>query len=321
MGVNATRQKTRNYFENSVFFLDKVTYCSPHRLLENLLIFSMAISRKKRVNSNKDVYEKAEDLPEAKKKMYVSILEDFDKQVVARIEQIHSAINALQTQVKSQFRMNLLKEPRNIRQMKVEDLYYNEEDDDQAITDKLNLTVECAKVAMSVDKLVSNEVKTNVKSKGKAKATKKKSSILSQGPGFANTGVRRSTRKRTNPSSFLISSTPLASSTLTAAALGCTTAKTSRTKGRLVDQTPASSGIGKMNGLSMRTAKADEKFLVSMQGSPVYVPKAGKSKQKDNMIPVPLGNGKTLMVPTDNPDVQPILQNLIKSCMRIMDQK
>ena len=139
--------------------------------------------------------------------------------VVARIEQIHSAINALQTQVKSQFRMNLLKEPRNIRQMKVEDLYYNEEHN-QFINDKINLTVECAKVAMSVDKLVSNEVKTNVKSKGKAKATKKKSSILSQGPGFANTGVRRSTRKRTNPSSFLISSTPLASSTLTAAALG-----------------------------------------------------------------------------------------------------
>ena len=117
---------------------------------------------------------------------------------------------------------------------------------------------------------------------------------------------------------------------------GCTTAKSTRTKGRLVDQTPASSGIGKMNGLSMitpkfdlntplhrtamRTAKADEKFLVSMQGSPVYVPK-GKSKQQGNMIPVPLGNGKTLVVPADNPEVQPILQNLIRSCMRIMDQK
>ena len=115
--------------------------------------------------------------------------------------------------------MNLLKEPRNIRQMKVEDLYYNEEDDDQAITDKLNLTVECAKVAMSVDKLVSNEVKTNVKSKGKkgvAKTTKKKSSILSQGPGLASTGIRRSTRKRTNQSSW-ISETPLASSTMTTA--------------------------------------------------------------------------------------------------------
>ena len=102
--------------------------------------------------------------------------------------------------------------------MKVEDLYYNEEHN-QFINDKINLTVECAKVAMSVDKLVLNEVKTNVKSKGKAKATKKKSSILSQGPGFANTGVRRSTRKRTNQSSW-ISETPLASSTLTAAALG-----------------------------------------------------------------------------------------------------
>ena len=142
--------------------------------------------------------------------------------VVARIEQIHSAINALQTQVKSQFRMNLLKEPRNIRQMKVEDLYYNEEHN-QFINDKIN--VECAKVAMSVDKLVLNEVKTNVKSKGKkgiTKGTKNKSSILSQCPGLASTGIRRSTRKRTNQSSW-ISETPLASSTLTAAALGMLT--------------------------------------------------------------------------------------------------
>ena len=50
----------------------------PPRLLENLL--NMAITRKKRGKSIKDVYEKAEDLPEGKKKMYNSILEDFDKQ-------------------------------------------------------------------------------------------------------------------------------------------------------------------------------------------------------------------------------------------------
>ena len=50
----------------------------PPRLLENLL--NMAITRKKRGKSIKDVYEKAEDLPESKKKMYNSILEDFDKQ-------------------------------------------------------------------------------------------------------------------------------------------------------------------------------------------------------------------------------------------------
>ena len=105
--------------------------------------------------------------------------------------------------------------------MKVEDFYYNSEDDDQAIADKLNLTVECAKVAVAVSNSVSNEVKTNVKSKSKkrsSKASKKKSSILAQGPALTSTGIRRSTRKRTAPS--WISETPLASSTLTAAALG-----------------------------------------------------------------------------------------------------
>ena len=35
---------------------------------------------KKKATSNKDVYEKAEDLPEGRKKLYDSILEDFDKQ-------------------------------------------------------------------------------------------------------------------------------------------------------------------------------------------------------------------------------------------------
>ena len=40
----------------------------------------MAKTRKKLGKSNKDVYEKAEDLPEGKKKMYNSIREDFDKQ-------------------------------------------------------------------------------------------------------------------------------------------------------------------------------------------------------------------------------------------------
>ena len=34
---------------------------------------------------------------------------------------------------KSQFRMNLLKLPRNVRQMKAEDSYYNENDDDQSM--------------------------------------------------------------------------------------------------------------------------------------------------------------------------------------------
>jgi uncharacterized protein (DUF302 family) len=35
---------------------------------------------KQKARSNKDVYEKVEDLPEVRQKNYFSILEDFDKQ-------------------------------------------------------------------------------------------------------------------------------------------------------------------------------------------------------------------------------------------------
>ena len=35
---------------------------------------------KQKAKSNKDVYEKVEDLPEVRQKNYFSILEDFDKQ-------------------------------------------------------------------------------------------------------------------------------------------------------------------------------------------------------------------------------------------------
>ena len=73
---------------------------------------------------------------------------------------------------------------------------------------------------------------------------------------------------------------------------------------------------------AMRAQKADERFLVSFNGSPVYVGKGRRAKKEDNnLIPIPIGNGKTLMVPADNPDVQPIIQNLISSCMNIMKKE
>ena len=206
----------------------------------------MAKAKKRVISNNKDVYEKAEDLPEGKKKAYDSILEDFDRQgnilqcrlltnlntflikfqrfslsVASRIEQINSSIEALQKQIKSQFRVAKVRLPKAVRDDKAENFYYNDGDNDEAIADKLNMTVELAKVAVEITKEVSAEVKNTVKSKGKkasAKLSKKKSSILSQGPALTSTAVRRSTRKRTAPS--WISETPLASSTLTAAALG-----------------------------------------------------------------------------------------------------
>lgn len=287
---------------------------------------------KKNAKTSKNLYEKAEDLPENRKKIYHSILEDLDKQVEARIEQINSAIGVLQKQIKSQFKVALLQQPRATRLLKVEDFYYNES---VGGDEKTDLNVECAKVAVAISNNVSNEVKTTVKeasckkSKASTKRRTKKSSILaSHGARPMGTGVRRSTRKRSEPSwmsETRISETPLASSTLTAAALGgFSTAKTTRGKGRLASQTPMVTPKFDMttplNRTVSRTAKADEKFLMSMQGSPVYVGGKSKSVKNDNLIPLPIGNGQTLMVPADNPEVQPLLQSLIKNCMKIMNK-
>ena len=187
-------------------------------------------------------------------------------------------------------------------------------------------------MAVSVSKSISNEVKTKALKKKEPttsrRTTKKKSSILAQGP--PTTGVRRSTRKRAAPS--WLSETPLASSTLTAAALGgFSTAKAPRSKMAMMTPlgikgqgfpsmiTPKFDPTTPLNQSVMRTQKQDEKFLVSMNGSPVYVPRGKKKDQ--NLIPIPIGNGKTLMVPADNPEIQPMIQNLISSCMNIMNNK
>ena len=147
---------------------------------------------------------------------------------------------------------------------------------------------------------------------------------------FMFAGTRRSTRKRVAPS--WVSETPLASSTLTAAALGgFSTAKSTRSRSKTA-ATPSVAGFPSLitpkfdpmtplTRTATRTAKADEKFLLSMNGSPVYVGGRGAKAKKENLIPVPIGDGKTLMVPADNPDVQPIIQKLINSCLNIMGKK
>lgn len=233
----------------------------------------------------------------------------------------------MRTQIKSQFKVALLQLPRSVREMKVEDMYYNDTND-QA-NGPPDLTLECAKVAVSVSNSISKEVETTVKSGSKTKGKKgsKKSSILAQGPPAS--GSRKSTRNRFAPS--WTGEAPLASSTLTAAALGgFASAKKTRSRKQLQPQTP----IGKVSAATpmitpkfdpatplhrsaMRTQKADEKFLISMNGSPVYVGagRGGRTSNKDNMIPLPIGDGKTLMVPADNPEVQPLVQQLIKNCL------
>jgi len=292
---------------------------------------------KKKGKSTQNVYEKAEDLPEGRKKLYDSILEDFDKQVEARIEQLNSAIGALQKQIKSQFKVALLQQSRATRQLKVEDFYYKDSGSSSE-EEKTDLNVECAKLAVSISNNISKEVKTTVcgaSSKGKKSppGTKgrrtKKSSILASHGAVPNSGVRRSTRKRLAPSwldETGPSATPLASSTLTAAALGgFSTAKPSRSKGKIFAAqtpmiTPKFDMATPLNRTVSRTAKAEEKFLMSMQGSPVYVGGRSRSTKNENLIPLPIGNGQTLMVPADNPEVQPLLQSLLQKCMKLMNK-
>ena len=47
-----------------------------------------------------------------------------------------------------------------------------------------------------------------------------------------------------------------------------------------------------LNRTVSRTAKADEKFLMSMQGSPVYVGGRSRSTKNENLIPLPIGKSK-----------------------------
>jgi hypothetical protein len=325
----------------------------------------MPITRKQMAKSNMNVYEKADELPDERKKIYESILEDFDKQgfflqnctffrlqtllrcfllfwlVISRIEQIYSSVNALQKQIRSQFKVALLQQPRSVRDIKVEEFYYTNDENEAylaASSTSTNLTAELAKLAAISNSNVSKEVKTTVKGSGKKRVSgaaqkKKKSSILS-GALSSRSAARRSTRNRF-ASSSLLSENPLASSTLTTAALGCTTAKSSRTKARMMTaQTPAgASGMSflggrgmitpkfnpntPMNRSVMRTKREDEKWLVSMNGSPVYIGGRKGKGNDNNVIPLPLGNGNTLMVPADNPQVQ----NLIQSCMSLMNKQ
>ena len=68
---------------------------------------------------------------------------------------MNSAVEALQKQVTSQFRVAKVRLPKAVREDKAENYYYNENDEEEAIESKLNMTVELAKVAFEISKEVS----------------------------------------------------------------------------------------------------------------------------------------------------------------------
>ena len=65
---------------------------------------------------------------------------------------------------------------------------------------------------------------------------------------------------------------------------------------------------------AMRHQKNTEKFLFSLNGSPVQI--MPNQTQNEDVIPIPLANGSTILVPVDHPDIQPHVEALKKSCLK-----
>ena len=147
----------------------------------------MGNSRKKPpvVKKNPNMYQTASELPGDRKEKYSSIVEDFDKETSARVEEIEAQVNVMKTNIKQVLRRTLLQMPRNVRQLKAEDFYYEPKQEIvPMMNQKIELNTEFAKVAESVNDLVLKDfsklnIKPKMSSKTKAKQNKrKKSSIL-----------------------------------------------------------------------------------------------------------------------------------------------
>ena len=151
----------------------------------------MVKSRKKPVcnTKNSNIYQTVSELPEAKKEKYSSIVQDFDKETKARVEEIEAQVDVMKTNIKQVLRRTLLQMPRNVRQLNAEDFYYEPKQEIvPMMNQKIELNTEFAKVAKSVNDLVLNDFsKMNlmikpkmmmVNTKTKARKNKKKSSIL-----------------------------------------------------------------------------------------------------------------------------------------------
>ena len=165
----------------------------------------MGISRKKPVcnknNTTTTTYQTVSELPEAKKEKYSSIVQDFDKETEARVEEIEAQVDVMKTNIKQVLKMTLLQMPRDVRQLKAEDFYYEPKQEIVPMMNpKMELNNEFAKVAKSVNDLVSKDFsKMNIKSakmmmtKTKARQNKKKKSsiLLAEGNIFVNFWIHR----------------------------------------------------------------------------------------------------------------------------------
>ena len=269
--------------------------------------------------STDDLYA-LEQLPEDKKKCYHSLLEDFDKQVEARIEEARAEVEKIMKQLQNAYKVEIFKLPKDQKNLLIEDLVLknmemNRNKSDNPMRESSIFQSNLAKVSESVDSLVTKEVakvEKSAKKKGRGgtstvKKTKSKQYFNEPPPPST---LRRSSRKRipSNRSMFSVE-TPLAGAGYAKGPL-TSTAYSNRTRamGRngSVMQTPCgpnyASGFPDVSCVLpaitpkfnietpltkqmsiMRPANQNE-TLMSLRGSPIYV---GETARKNRRAKAP----------------------------------
>ena len=112
--------------------------------------------------STDDLYA-LEQLPEDKKKCYHSLLEDFDKQVEARIEEARAEVEKIMKQLQNAYKVEIFKLPKDQKNLLIEDLVLknmemNRNKSDNPMRESSIFQSNLAKVSESVDSLVTKEV-------------------------------------------------------------------------------------------------------------------------------------------------------------------
>jgi len=287
--------------------------------------------------ANENTYT-LEEMPDERKKQYESLLEDFDKQVEAHIEEVIANMLKLQTSIRSDYKVETFKLSKQQRDLLQEDLVLK-----NIQAKKANVPVRessiftkqmLAEVAENVESSVTNQVEQMIIQKSSRKrgrgGTTAKKPKAKRSASYSTTQLRRSTRKRIpSERSMLAMNTPfgngLAKGPLTSTAYSNRT----RNMGKTIMQTPSGPAhpfalADVSNVLPAITPKFDiatpfhqqltlmriaqpNETVMSVRGSPIDV---GQTAQKgrrgqvrpasppSDLLAVPLGHGRRLMVPT-----------------------
>ena len=266
-----------------------------------------------------------EQLPDEKKKRYHSLLEDFDKQVKAHIEEARAEMEKMMKQIQNAYRVEIFKLPKDQKNLIQEELVLKnmeekQKKDGKSIRESSIFQSNMAKVSESVDNLVTKEVakvEKSAKKKGRGgvstiKKSKPKRSFSEPAPPST---VRRSTRKRMpSERSILAMETPhagpgMAKGPLTSTAYSNRIRGVGTRKGMLME-TPCNpnytSAFADVSHVLpaitpkfdlatplhkqfsvMRTANADE-TVISLRGSPINVGQTTARKNRRGKIVTPM---------------------------------